>query len=337
MLAVSFAILWPKGSIALAQGIPQGAASASMEIVSTNSAANKEALAETAPEWLPVTAATLEVIPGAGHLLLGDLQGAGLALGSVAAPLALGLLNTPPMLYLDQNNPEKGASAFDPICNTAQFLSIYHVYQEGRDRRDAGSARPRAASISDLIWAPFQSEQLLDWRVWSAVAFSFLASKIAVTAQPYAAAPATPASPLVFQAQSATLLGAQVPSALGYGANLVGSAYIGANAGIGEEALFRGVMQTELERSLGPWAGLILTSSLFGLAHVGGLNKGNALSVFLGTGLVGFIDGRLYQVADHDLKKSVAAHAYYDFLVFALMNLHPTLGGNNTLGLHYQF
>ena len=40
-------------------------------------------------------------------------------------------------------------------------------------------------------------------------------------------------------------------------------------SGVGEELLFRGLLQTFLADQLGPWPGLVLASTVFGLVHTG--------------------------------------------------------------------
>lgn len=93
-------------------------------------------------------------------------------------------------------------------------------------------------------------------------------------------------------------------------------------AGICEEALFRGLLQTWATPYTGPWAAIALTSLLFGLAH--------ALSVpyvfFAGT--IGFFLGWLY-MATGSLAAPVAFHGGYDFfaLVYGIHMRRRRFGG----------
>jgi CAAX protease family protein len=78
-------------------------------------------------------------------------------------------------------------------------------------------------------------------------------------------------------------------------------------AGVGEELLFRGVVQTKLGEWTTPVIGLILTSVLFGLAHA--LSKVYfAFAVVVGAYL-GWVT-----LHYHDLTAPIMAHALYDFL-----------------------
>lgn len=81
-------------------------------------------------------------------------------------------------------------------------------------------------------------------------------------------------------------------------------------AGIGEELLFRGVIQAGLSGLLGPIAALAIASLLFGLAH--------ALTVayFVLTCLMGLYLGWLYQ-AIGNLLVPITVHFLYDWIVLS--------------------
>ncbi|MBI4489103.1 MAG: CPBP family intramembrane metalloprotease [Deltaproteobacteria bacterium] len=78
-------------------------------------------------------------------------------------------------------------------------------------------------------------------------------------------------------------------------------------AGLGEEGLFRGVIQTALADGLGPWGALVVTSVLFGLGHL--ITPTYAVLA----GLIGLYLGGLL-MAYGNLLAVVVAHALYDFL-----------------------
>jgi uncharacterized protein len=78
-------------------------------------------------------------------------------------------------------------------------------------------------------------------------------------------------------------------------------------AGIGEELLFRGVVQAGLEKLLGPLAGLLLASLLFGLAHA------MTRAYFIVTAIVGIYLGLLYQWTGN-LLVPVIVHFLYDWV-----------------------
>lgn len=83
-------------------------------------------------------------------------------------------------------------------------------------------------------------------------------------------------------------------------------------AGIGEEALFRGVLQTVLGHSLSPWLALTLASAAFGLAHL--VTPLYALMA----GVIGFYLGLLLIVWDN-LLIPIVVHALYDFVALGYL------------------
>jgi uncharacterized protein len=83
------------------------------------------------------------------------------------------------------------------------------------------------------------------------------------------------------------------------------SVVLGAAAGLGEEWLFRGVVQ--------PALGLVATSLLFGLAHVGGLRM---LPFGVWASIMGLVLGGL-AIATGGLIAPIVAHGVYDMLALA--------------------
>lgn len=79
-------------------------------------------------------------------------------------------------------------------------------------------------------------------------------------------------------------------------------------AGLGEEALFRGVLQSALAAAAGPWAGLLAAALLFGGAHF--VSRAYAA---LAT-LFGLYLGGLY-LWSGNLLVPAAVHAAYDFVL----------------------
>jgi membrane protease YdiL (CAAX protease family) len=77
-------------------------------------------------------------------------------------------------------------------------------------------------------------------------------------------------------------------------------------AGVGEEALFRGVIQAGLSELIHPWLALTATSALFGLGHW--ITPTYAI-------LAGIIGGYLgvITMASNNLLVAILAHALYDF------------------------
>ncbi len=78
-------------------------------------------------------------------------------------------------------------------------------------------------------------------------------------------------------------------------------------AGVGEEVLFRGLIQPSLSAVIGPLLGLTVTSVLFGLLHL------VTPSYAVMAGLMGAYLGVLV-LASGNLMLAIVAHALYDFV-----------------------
>ena len=95
-------------------------------------------------------------------------------------------------------------------------------------------------------------------------------------------------------------------------------AVISAVAGVGEEALFRGVVQSAAGAALGPWGGLLVASLFFGAAHL--VSRTYAVMA-MGFGLY---LGWLLIVFDN-LLVPIVGHAVYDFVL--LLHLRRSQAG----------
>lgn len=89
---------------------------------------------------------------------------------------------------------------------------------------------------------------------------------------------------------------------------------IGAAAGVGEEWLFRGILQ--------PVVGLVTTSLLFGLAHVGGIRM---LPFGVWATGMGLAMGSLV-VATGGLTAAIVAHGVYDMLALEYIRRGAEIG-----------
>jgi membrane protease YdiL (CAAX protease family) len=96
-------------------------------------------------------------------------------------------------------------------------------------------------------------------------------------------------------------------------------ALISLSAGVGEEMLFRGVLQTSIGSSLGIGWGLVLASVLFGLFHPISptyMIIATILSIYLGA----------VMIAQQNLLTVMVIHALYDFAALGyLLRIRPAL------------
>jgi membrane protease YdiL (CAAX protease family) len=98
--------------------------------------------------------------------------------------------------------------------------------------------------------------------------------------------------------------------------SLLELALIALLAGVGEEMLFRAVIQGALDGCLGPWWGLVLASLIFGLLHA------ITLTYVVLAFLLGLYLGWVW-LADGNLLVVIIAHALYDFCVLVYLLRGP--------------
>ncbi|MHB8972005.1 MAG: CPBP family intramembrane glutamic endopeptidase [Pirellulaceae bacterium] len=107
-----------------------------------------------------------------------------------------------------------------------------------------------------------------------------------------------------------------------HGTSTAGLLAISAAAGIGEELLFRGFLQSAVSDGWGPlggaWGGLIVASVVFGICH-----SLCAAYAVVATA-IGLVLGALY-LATGSLVAPITTHAAYDFLALLYL-LHGTKG-----------
>ena len=96
------------------------------------------------------------------------------------------------------------------------------------------------------------------------------------------------------------------------GASLIDLAIVSLLAGVGEELLFRGVLQVWLSGPIGPVAAVLLSSALFGMAHL--ITKTYAVLAIL----IGVYLGWLFWHFDN-LLVPIVAHGLYDFVALTIV------------------
>lgn len=238
----------------------------------------------------PALATSLSwVVPGLGHTYLGDYKTACSLFGSCSLLASLAALN--------QKN-DFGVSSLVMFQNTYLY-GMYAAYRDGRMlNHDVGyTYQMPKDSLSDLIKAPFQWSVIKKTEVWGGIVGMLgLSVGVAYFLMPPEAASVSGATMLPINAFP---------------------------VGIGEEAFFRGCVQSACNETLGPWGGIAISSILFGAAHIpNGLHLGDQerqkryfqviipLLTAYGT-YFGWLTHK-----NTSLKESVAVHAWYDFALF---------------------
>lgn len=129
----------------------------------------------------------------------------------------------------------------------------------------------------------------------------------------------------------ANVFGKRLPFAAGYPLALGTFGGLDLQVAMGEEALFRGVVQSGLARRFGETEGLLAGSLIFGLLHAPsglGLEGQDRRNFFLyklpATLATGAYFSWLYKRSGYSLAPSTAMHFWYNFMLSAaFFALHP--------------
>ena len=284
----------------------------------------------------PLLAAALAtVIPGTGHLYLGE---PGEALGFAGTTFGTGALTIGLALDGAINNNANVApyETFASLYFSAAWG--YNVFDAWRDAEiTQGRTVPRE-DVLQLASAPYDLDTMTSWQTWAA-----LGSMLAIGVGGEVVADVAFKHPLDFNLhifdpngpRTMSFLGAQVPIASGV---VLGNAYDLAllpSVAVGEESYFRGLIQGWLAMNVNPWVAWVAATLIFGAIHAGnaiGLPANQQLE-YLAVGvptvtLVGGVLGLLYlDQGQASLKRNVAAHYWYDALVLGFGIARDPNGG----------
>jgi len=231
-----------------------------------------------------ITVGLSALFPGLGHVYLGDYKTASGLMGSTSVYYSLYYLKPHPETFNSVN--------FNLISNTW----LYGIYAAYRDVRAYNSAdiycypMPKE-TLTELALAPFQWSVMKKPEVWGALLVDL-----------------TLAIGLEYLA-SFSHVGHDFP-------------LMAFPVGIGEEAFFRGYLQSRLSETFSPWGGIAVSSLAFGAAHIpnasGYTSKERryyytSVLPFI-TVMGGYFGWLTYK--NCSLKEAVAIHCWYDFAIF---------------------
>ncbi len=241
-------------------------------------------------------AATLSFFcPGLGHTYLGDFKTAGGIFGTTFVTVGAGTY------------PDASQEMVVNNLVVAQNTWAYGIYAAYRDARTLNGQlnyhyRMPTDSLADLTSAPFRPSVLKKPEVWG----GFLGAFALAGTVSYFMLPQDGSMHMSLSTSKMAL-----------------SPFAAFPVGIGEEALFRGYLQSQLCEYMPPMASIALSSLAFGAVHIP-----NALAFpeeerwrYYTVSLpvittLGAYFGWLTN-KNHSLKESVAIHAWYDFVLFA--------------------
>jgi membrane protease YdiL (CAAX protease family) len=241
--------------------------------------------------FLAVGLSTL--FPGLGHLYLNENKVAGGLIGSASAGLGLAIFSFP-----SYEISTTSLITFESIWS----YGIYAAYRDVRSYNGSSrySYQMPTDSFADLSLSPIRARILKKPEVWG----GFLGALALAIGTSY----------WIYPEEAHIRLSTErsIPTPL-----------IALPVGIGEEALFRGYLQSLLSESFNPWVGITLSSLAFGAAHIPNaqmLEKEHrwryySFSLPLITTLGAYFGWMTYK--NRSLQESVALHTWYDFTLFA--------------------
>jgi membrane protease YdiL (CAAX protease family) len=282
--------------------------------------------------YRPKLAAGLSVLcPGCGYFYLGEPGKALGYLGAGAALLisAVAVANDAPVVVKGDGTVGRASERALPLVMAVQNLWFYGVFASYRDARlargDLGWRYPVAREgLPELLAAPFNPQVLKKPWVWAGLPI-MLGAAVGATALICGVADCGGSSRRsLFDPGGVKFFGNTYDKPAGV---TLGEAYnltLFLPVGVGEEALFRGVIQAGLmETPLGMWGGWALGSAIFGAVHtfnfIGAENGAQTAALAVPYLMVtGSYLGYVYIRTSFSLAASVAIHFWYDFALATL-------------------
>lgn len=240
-------------------------------------------------------ATSLAFVPGLGHVYLSDLKTAGALFGSATLSSAL------------EKNKETAAYSLLFSSQNITFYSVYAAYRDVRINNEQKGYKYRMPndSFQDLTFAPFRWSVLKKPEVWGGL----LGSLAAASAVSY----------FFFEPDSHIACSTKTSTILPFAAFSIG---------LGEEAFFRGYLQSFFAERMSPGAAIATSSLIFGAAHIGNIYtvENNELVLVknwreyltYGIPFISSLGGYMGWLThkNRSLQQSVALHAWYDFTLF---------------------
>lgn len=240
-----------------------------------------------------LTVGLSSLIPGLGHAYLGDYKTAAGLFGASNLLLGLSSFDLLDEFYL--------VPSILILQNTWSY-GIYAAYRDVRAFNNEGVAydyKMPTDSFTDLALAPFRWSVLKKKEVWG----GFLGA-------------------LALGAGLSYLISAKKDLYVNLSSEMSTVPFLAFPVGIGEEALFRGYLQSQISELSNPLFGIVFSSLAFGAIHIPNallIEKEHkwryyTFSVPFITALGAYFGLITYKSGS--LQESVALHSWYDFFIF---------------------
>jgi membrane protease YdiL (CAAX protease family) len=208
-------------------------------------------------------------------------------------------------------------------------LSVFTTYRSALTKSgyDLNAVHVDDTPVKNLLLAPFELQNISDPWVWGAALFGSFLAVLESSDQ----------DKKFSDIERINILGDDANRAWGTGIYTANAFAISLGAGVGEEALWRGVLQNQLENRYGEDNGLWAASALFGSAHLAGIDGSANVEGALFATAGGYYLGSLYQRSGYQLAKPIAAHFWFDFAAIVTAFLTDPENNPFEVDVSYEF
>lgn len=245
------------------------------------------------------------LLPGGGHMYLGDV-----GTGVTYAALTTAFLATGAEVQRRNDEMNRDDELNVPLV-VGEKIWEYSIFSTFRSAATRAGLDLRAEGFDDtptasLMLAPFDPDQFLRPTVFGAALLGAVGAALAAEDRE---------GGRLNDVTRAHMLGSEFDRDDATALYAASALTVSMGAGMAEEALFRGILQTVLQDRWGRSAGLWAASGTFGLAHFS--DDSDAVGAVLFTTAAGAYFGWMYNRDGNRLAAPVAAHFWYDFMLFA--------------------
>ena len=254
------------------------------------------------------------LLPGLGHMYLGEVKKGLLLLGGEAALLSSSLLIDRHAFDPSLDNDIGDFLSNPPLIAATELplLSVYLAYRKVREKNhNIGYKQPLPdESLQDLAKAPFDPDIIAEPNFFLPFMVHFGVLFLLETSM----GSDNVASSTKRARDDVRVYGKNLHPSIGYPLGEAGMWLSFTAVSMGEEAFFRGYLQSELEEILGKHMGWLTASAMFGIVHfMNGNTKRErtlaSLSAFTG----GLVMGYFFQRDGYSLRKPIAYHTWWNF------------------------